>query len=154
MVFSVMPLNPSHSSLALPLSLPCPSQTAPLSGSHALLPWMFCPTLGLSDPPQHPSKFCLNVAFPGDYPLPIPFHSPPPPPKSPRPSDCYLSWYLSTAITKKWLKSHVHMYLFMSLYTWAVQLQQPPKAIKHLETHLVWIVMCCERKITSKTWCD
>lgn len=31
-----------------------------------------CPTLGLSDPPQHPSKFCLNVAFPRDYPLSFP----------------------------------------------------------------------------------
>lgn len=64
---------PFHPSLALPLSFPAPARLAlSVASMHSRCLRHSCPTLGLSDPPQHPSKFCLNVAFPGDYPLPFP----------------------------------------------------------------------------------
>lgn len=80
-----------------------------------------CPTLGLSDPPQYPYKFCLNVTFPRDYPSPSPFrshhhHHPSPP----GPLTVVLSpstFQLSFLSPRSGLKSYLHVHLFMSLYT-------------------------------------
>lgn len=68
--------RPFHSSLALPLSFHAPARLAlSVAPTHSHCLRHSCPTLGLSDPPQYPYKFCLNVTFPRDYPSPSPFHS-------------------------------------------------------------------------------
>lgn len=130
--------RPFHSSLALPLSFPAPARLAlSVASMHSHCLRHSCPTLGLSDPPQYPYKFCLNVTFPRDYPSPSPFrshhhHHPSPP----GPLTVVLSpstFQLSFLSPRSGLKSYLHVHLFMSLYTWAVQFQQPPKAVKHLK---------------------
>lgn len=136
-------LNPS--TLVLPCLPPsCPSQT----GSPQWLPRNLhclrhsCPTLGLSDPPQHPSKFCLNKLLSQGLSPPIPFHSHRPPPKSPD------LWLLPLLVPVNLISyhqevvwNHMCMYLFLCLFTPELFTTAATEGYYTWNT-LVWIVMC------------
>ena len=131
MVFSVMP-SPLPLQSCLTSLLPCPSQTGPLSGLHALpLPETFLPHSWSFWPSSAPFYVLPKCCFPRGLSPPLPHHHQPSPP-DPLTVISPGTFQLSLS-PRSGLKAHVHMHLFLSFYTWAVPLQQPPKAIKHLK---------------------
>lgn len=120
--------------------LPCPSPSMPqphwpsLSSHPRASVHSRClrhsgPTL--ANPPQHPSRLCLNVVFPKKLSLP----PTPSIPTSRRSPDCFLSWYLSPLlhITDHGLKSHRHVHFFICLSKPVLFNTATPEAVKHLK---------------------